>query len=158
MIKVAIGQDSHRFGTDKPLILAGITIPEHQGFIANSDGDVILHALTNAISGITGKNILGKIADDMCKNGITNSAKYLEIALNDLTHLGFSVKHISISIECLTPKISHYMPQIRQSLANLLQISTNDIGITATTGEGLSDYGKGLGVFTTAILTVYSQI
>ena len=80
-MKVAIGQDSHRIdrnNKEKKLILGGIEFQEDYSLSANSDGDVVLHAITNAISGITCQNILGKIADDMCKNGITDSEEYLK--------------------------------------------------------------------------------
>ena len=69
-MKVAIGQDSHRFdfeNKNKPLVLGGVTFENETGLLGNSDADVVLHSITNAISGITTVNILGKIADDMCK-------------------------------------------------------------------------------------------
>jgi len=69
-MKVAIGQDSHRFDFDdkeKQLILGGVVIPGESPLSGNSDADVILHSLTNAISGITGVNILGKVSDDLCE-------------------------------------------------------------------------------------------
>ncbi|MFR3992086.1 MAG: 2-C-methyl-D-erythritol 2,4-cyclodiphosphate synthase [Angelakisella sp.] len=61
-MKAAIGQDSHRFEETpgKPLILGGVVFPGEVGLLANSDGDVVLHAITNAVSGITGRNILGR--------------------------------------------------------------------------------------------------
>ncbi len=68
-MKVSIGQDSHRFETNninKPLILGGVLFEGEQGMSANSDGDVVLHAVTNAISGITCRNVLGEVADKMC--------------------------------------------------------------------------------------------
>lgn len=69
-MKVSIGQDSHKFdtnNTNKPLILGGVIFEEEQPMSANSDGDVVLHAITNAVSGITCKNVLGDVADKMCK-------------------------------------------------------------------------------------------
>lgn len=69
-MKVSIGQDSHRFDLSekyKPLVLGGVTFEGEKPMKANSDGDVILHAITNAISGITCKNVLGEVADSMCK-------------------------------------------------------------------------------------------
>jgi 2-C-methyl-D-erythritol 2,4-cyclodiphosphate synthase len=148
-----LGQDSHKFGSNKPLILGGVEF-DGEGFIANSDGDVVLHALTNAASGITCKNILGKIADEMCKNGVTDSREYLKAALQDLQDLGFKIEHISISMECLTPKISPKIEKMRVTIANLVGLKNHNIGITATTGEGLSDFGKGFGVFVSVIITV----
>ena len=85
-MKVSIGQDSHRIDNshkEKKLLLGGIEFQEDYCLSANSDGDVVLHAITNAISGITCKNILGKVADDMCKNGITNSENKREVCGNN---------------------------------------------------------------------------
>ena len=70
-MKVAIGQDSHRIdfdNKDKKLMLGGIEFKEDYSLNGNSDTDVVLHAITNAISGITCQNILGKISDEMCQN------------------------------------------------------------------------------------------
>jgi 2-C-methyl-D-erythritol 2,4-cyclodiphosphate synthase len=67
---------------------------------------VVLHSITNAISGITGKNVLGKVADELCKSNITDSSVYLQHALDDLQKLSWKIEHISISIECKLPQIS----------------------------------------------------
>ena len=145
-MKVAIGQDSHRIdytNTDKKLLLGGIEFDEKFSIIANSDGDVVLHSITNAISGITGKNILGKVSDEMCKKGITNSEEYLKEALK---YLNNRVIHLSISIECQTPKISPKIEQMRKNISRILEIDENCIGITATSGEGLTEFGKGNGM------------
>lgn len=153
-MKVAIGQDSHRIDynhKDKNLILGGVEFQENYSLSANSDGDVILHAITNAVSGITGKNILGKVADDMCKKGITNSEEYLKEALK---YLKEKIVHVSMSIECQTPKISPKIEEIRKNIARILQIEENSVGITATTGEGLTELGKGNGIGVFVILTV----
>jgi len=155
MIKVAIGQDSHRFepdGSDKKLVLGGVYIEGCPGLEGNSDADVILHALTNAVSGITCVNILGDEADRMCRRGIKDSRAYLEAALGHMKE-GSRILHASISIEALRPRLSPYLDRIRESLAEILGMDPGSIGITATTGEGLSEYGKGLGIFCTAIIT-----
>lgn len=151
-MKAAIGQDSHRFeeSPGKPLILGGVVFPGEPGLLANSDGDVVLHAITNAVSGITGQNILGKIADEMCRSGITDSAEYLRKALE---FLHGRVSHVSLSMECLRPKISPMIPEMREHIAGLLGVAPSAIGITATTGEGLTDCGKGLGISVLCILT-----
>lgn len=153
-MKVAIGQDSHRIdynNKEKKLILGGVEFQENYSLSANSDGDVILHAITNAISGISCKNILGKIADDMCKNGITDSEEYLKEALK---YLEEKIVHLSISIECLTPKIGPKIEELRKNIARILQIEENSVGITATTGEGLTECGKGNGISVFVCLTV----
>ena len=152
-MKAAIGQDSHRFEETpgKPLILGGVVYPGEVGLLANSDGDVVLHAITNAVSGITGRNILGRVADEMCQSGITDSAEYLREALKSLEG---RIVHLSISMECLRPKISPMIPAMQEKIAELLGVEPAAIGITATTGEGLTDCGKGLGISVLCILTV----
>jgi 2-C-methyl-D-erythritol 2,4-cyclodiphosphate synthase len=80
MTKTGLGQDSHAFDAkSKPLILGGIIFNHPQGLKGNSDADVILHSITNAISSITGVNILGTKADELCQQGITDSAQYLKL-------------------------------------------------------------------------------
>lgn len=155
-MKVGIGQDSHRFDfedKEKKLILGGVTFENHTPLSGNSDADVIFHAITNAISGVTCVNILGKISDEMCLNqGIKDSSVYLKEAMKYLVDK--KIVHLSISIECLTPKISPKIPELRQSIARTLEIPENCIGITATTGEGLTQFGQGLGIQVFCIVTV----
>lgn len=153
-MKVAIGQDSHRIddkNKEKKLKLGGIEFDEPFSLLGNSDADVVLHAITNAVSGITCKNILGKMADDMCKNGITDSEEYLKEALK---YLKEKIIHISISIECFVPKVTPKIPEMRKNIARILKIDENAVGITATTGEGLTECGKGNGIQVFACLTV----
>lgn len=154
MIRTGIGQDSHRFESDdsmKPLMLGGVAFPGCPGLAGNSDADVVLHALTNAISGITCVNILGKPADDMCLNqGMTDSAAYLAEALR---HLDGRLQHVSISMECARPRIGPHIARMRERLSALLDLPEKSIGITATTGEGLTAFGEGRGIFCTVIVT-----
>lgn len=147
-MKVGIGQDSHRFDfndKDKKLILGGVMFEDSPPLEGNSDADVILHSITNAISGITCVNILGKISDDMCLvQGITDSRVYLKEALKYLNDI--KIVHVSISIECMIPKITPKIPELRHSIANLLDIHESCVGITATSGEGLTQFGQGKGI------------
>ncbi len=157
-IKSAIGQDSHQFETEKSCkkcIIGGIVFDQLPALSGNSDADVVLHAITNAISGITGNNILGKKADEMCQAGITDSTAYLAEALKDFK--AYKISNISISIECKRPKISPVIPEMKGNIARLLSIEAEDVGITATTGEGLTDFGRGLGVQAFVILTAIKK-
>ncbi|MDO8685476.1 MAG: 2-C-methyl-D-erythritol 2,4-cyclodiphosphate synthase [Clostridiales bacterium] len=152
-----IGQDSHRFeittpGDDaenskckKKLILGGVIFDNCPPLEGNSDADVVLHALTNAISGISCVNILGAVSDKMCfEMGITNSSEYLREALKYLDQK--KITHVSFSIECWKPKISPKILEMRQSISILLRIPENCVGITATSGEGLTAFGRGEGI------------
>lgn len=155
-MKVGIGQDSHRFDfedQEKKLVLGGVIFDGEPPLKGNSDADVILHSITNAISGVTCVNILGGISDELClKQGITDSSVYLREALKYLNE--YRIVHISISIECLKPKITPRLDEIRQCLSVLLDIPQNCIGITATSGEGLTQFGQGLGIQVFSIITV----
>ena len=155
-MKVAIGQDSHRFdfeNTEKKLVLGGVVFEGEPPLEGNSDADVILHSVTNAVSGVTCVNILGAISDELClEQGITDSSVYLREALEYLNDL--RIIHLSISIEGLRPKITPKIDEIRRNLSKLLDIPENCIGITATTGEGLTSFGQGLGIQVLSIITV----
>ena len=152
--KTGIGQDSHAFEETpgKPLILAGIKLEHPTGLKGNSDADVVLHSITNAISSITGRNILGSVADQLCQEGVTDSSNYLKLALDDLGD--WKISHIAIAIECLKPKISSQLESMKKSIAKLCHTNTADVGITATTGEGLTAVGKGEGIQAITIITV----
>lgn len=150
-----IGQDSHAFAEtgEGPIKLCGVDIPFDRAFRANSDGDVALHAITNAISGYTGINILGGAADVLClEQGIKDSTVYLAEALKSMN--GAEIIHCSMTIECLRPKLKEYIPAMKKKTAELLGIPASSVGITATTGEGLTGFGKGEGVQVFAILSI----
>ena len=153
-MKAAIGQDSHRFdfsGSEKPLILGGIVFEGEPPLLANSDGDVVLHAVCRAISGITTIDVLGPKTKIFLSGGITDSKIYVEEALKDLEGI---ITHISISIECKHPHITPRIPEMRSSLSNLLHIDGKNIGITATSGEDLTEAGRGNGISVFVVISV----
>lgn len=154
-IKTGLGLDSHRFvegPSDKPFVLGGLVFDDAPPLDGNSDADVILHAVTDAISGVTGKTVIGAVADKMCRDGVTDSKEYLKVALADLGE--WEISHVSIVLECLRPKIDPKVPKLRESIAKLLGVSFDDVCITATTGEKLTDCGRGLGIHASVVLTV----
>ena len=156
-IRVSIGQDSHRFAAEDAAgfcVLGGVAFEDAPPFLANSDGDVVLHAVTNAVSGITCRNILGARADEMCRGGITDSREYIAVAMRDLREAGYRAVHLSITIEGKRPKISPKVEEMRRSIAALMGLGENCVGITATTGEGLTAFGRGEGVSVFCVLTV----
>ncbi len=151
-----LGEDSHRFTTQKKaLVLGGYTCNDQGGFEANSDGDVILHALCNAISSLTGKPVLGPRADALCRQGKTNSRTYLALALEDLQNDNreWELHHIAISLEGARPKIIPLQEKIRDSVAALIGLEAEDVGITANTGEDLTAFGQGQGLRCTVVLS-----
>ncbi|EPP35344.1 2-C-methyl-D-erythritol 2,4-cyclodiphosphate synthase [Chlamydia ibidis] len=155
--RVGIGQDSHRFlpeSSAKPCIVGGVIFDNCPGFQANSDGDVVFHAICNAISSITHRIILGNIADELFHTrGITDSSIYLEEAKKSLKP-NQKISHVAITIEGSRPKFLPRLSDMRYSIASALDISPDSVGVTATSGEGLSDFGCGDGAQCFCILTV----
>ncbi len=157
--KIGIGQDSHRFlpsGSSKQCIIGGILFDSVPGFNANSDGDVVFHAICNAITSLTTIPILGGIADELClKEGIVDSEIYLKEALKTLGSL--QINHLAITLEAKRPKLLEQIPMMRENIARILDITPSQVGITATTGEGLTDFGCGDGVQCFVILTAVDE-
>lgn len=152
IVSVGIGEDSHRWKNSNfefrnskkmPLILGGIKIPKLPALEAESDGDVILHALCNAIAGALGEGSLGTYATRMAKKGIQDSKKYLQVIQNKMKRQHMGIYQCSISIEASRPKIDPLAPRIKKNLSQLLQIPIERIGITATSGEKLTPFGRG---------------
>lgn len=153
-VRTGLGQDSHRFESTesgKPLKLGGVVFEGELGLAGNSDADVVLHALCNAISGVTGHNVLGAITDSMCQAGITDSREYVKTALKSLG--GMRITHVSVSLECAKPKIAHHVGIMRVAIAELLGLGVLDIGVTSTSGEGMTPFGKAEGIQAMVIVT-----
>lgn len=154
-VRTGIGQDSHRFlppDSSKPCVIAGVIFDGVPGFNANSDGDVVFHAICNAISSLTGVLILGAIADDLClKDGFTDSEVYLIEAMKTLGNQ--KVSHVAVTIEAKKPKFKERLLEMRKTVARVMDLDITQVGITATTGEGLTDFGCGDGVQCFAIVT-----
>jgi len=155
IVKTGLGQDSHRFlppDSSKPCVIAGLIFENTPGFMANSDGDVVFHAICNAISSLTGILILGAIADDLClKDGITDSEVYLREAVKTLGSL--KITHVAISIEAKRPKFKDKLLEMRENIARVMELEISQVGVTATSGEGLTDFGCGDGLQCFAIVT-----
>lgn len=158
-VRTGIGQDSHRFlpeDSSKQCIMGGLIFDDAPGFNANSDGDVVLHAICNAISSLTGILILGNIADDLClKDGITDSEVYLIEAMKTLGKQ--KVTHVALTIEAKKPKIKKRIPEMRENIARIMGLDVSQVGVTATSGEGLTDFGCGIGVQVFAIVTTHED-
>ncbi len=156
--RTGIGQDSHMFEEKKKgLVLAGLKFPDELKLEANSDGDVILHAIFNALSQSIGEMSLGFYADDVCAKGVKDSKKYVEIILKKVKKQGFKVNTLGLMIEGSHPKIDPLVSKMKKSLAEILDLNTRRIGITATSGERCTVFGDGLGVQCFAIASIVKE-
>ncbi|MBN2479245.1 MAG: 2-C-methyl-D-erythritol 2,4-cyclodiphosphate synthase [Parachlamydiales bacterium] len=157
--KTGLGQDSHRFldsGATKPCIISGVIFEDMPGLAADSDGDVVFHAICNAITSITGIPILADVAVDLCfKDGITDSKVYLEKAV--LTLKSFTVTHLAISIEGKRPRFQKKINEMRKNIADILKLDISQVGMTATSGDGLTDFGCGDGIQVFCIITAFQN-
>lgn len=156
MFRVGFGQDSHKFSEDanKKLILGAVEVVGERGLESNSDGDPILHAICAAIEQALGRVNFSVYADTMCKNGITDSAEYLKIALEHLNQDGYAINNLGISVEAKNPKILPIEEKIKNRLAEILLIEKSKIGINATSGDGLTAFGKGEGIQVFVIISI----
>jgi len=159
-VRTGIGQDSHRFlppDSSKLCVIAGLIFDEVPGFNANSDGDIVFHAICNAITSLTHVLILGGIADELCmKDGISDSEVFLIEALKTLENQ--QISHVSVTIEAKKPNFKNRIVAMRQNVARVMQLDLSQVGITATTGEGLTDFGCGDGVQAFAVITTEEEI
>lgn len=143
-----IGEDSHAFSDAGTLMLGGLTISNLPKLEANSDGDVILHAIGRALAQAQNQTF-SEIADPLMLSGDSNSLDYLEPLLENLMIL-----NASISLECARPRIDILIPELKKSLAQILFISENKITISAHTGESLTSFGRGEGIRCLASVTL----
>lgn len=152
MFRIGLGHDTHvliqnKLNSKKSLILGGVKITNEYFLEGNSDGDLVLHAICNALSTAIGGRSIGTWADDLClKEGISDSKEYVYPILEKVKKQGYKINNVVISIECKIPKIEPHSKKIQSSIAKILEIKDDQIGIAATSGEGLTAFGKGKGI------------
>ncbi|OGD95794.1 2-C-methyl-D-erythritol 2,4-cyclodiphosphate synthase [Candidatus Curtissbacteria bacterium RIFCSPLOWO2_01_FULL_41_28] len=149
MYRIGLGQDSHAFlkSGKKRLVLGGVTVSESGGLSGNSDTDVILHSLCNALSSAIGGDSLSTWSDKMCQEGIKGSKKYVEYIFKEVKQKKYKVENVSICIEAKKPRLNlKIINKIKESVANLLEVKTEQVGITFTSGEELTAFGQGKGI------------
>lgn len=162
MYKVGIGLDSHRIKKktkkkkiNKNLILGGVEVSKEYFPLADSDGDVIIHSLCNALSTAIGQGSLDTWAGKMYKKGITDSKEYLKVVFKKVKNKGFKINNVSIMVEGKKPKLEALRVKITQSLAKLLKIKKDCLGLAFTTGQDLTSFGKGKGIQATSIVLLF---
>ena len=122
------------------------------GMAADSDGDVIFHAICSAITTLTHAPILGKVAPDLCHNrGITDSRVYLDQAIETLKDQ--EIQHVALSIEGKRPRFQSRCTEIRTSVAKAMNLNIDQVGITVTSGDGLTSFGRGEGLLCDCIIS-----
>jgi 2-C-methyl-D-erythritol 2,4-cyclodiphosphate synthase len=137
-IRIGFGWDSHEFKSGVPLLIGGVTLAHHSGLAGHSDGDVLLHALTDALLGaIAGPDIGSLFPPSDAKWKGADSAIFLKEALNRVHAAGYSIANVDSTLILAAPKIGPHAAAIRERVAKLLQIPADCVGLKAKTPEGV---------------------
>lgn len=145
--RIGIGFDCHRLAENRKLILGGVNITHDKGLLGHSDADVLTHAVMDAIlSAISLRDIGYHFSDKDPRYKDADSMKLLGKVLAMATKKGYKVKSVSATIMAEKPKLLKYIPSITENLANAIGIHPDDIGIGATTLEGLGFIGREEGI------------
>ena len=157
-IRIGHGFDVHKFGGDSPLVLGGVTVPYDSGLIAHSDGDVVLHAISDAILGAMALGDIGKHFPDTDANFAGADSRVLlrhcyQLALQKQFVLG----NLDVTIIAQAPKMAPHIEAIRQCLSADLQTDIDNINVKATTTENLGFTGRKEGIAVEAVVLMKSQ-
>jgi len=152
-MRIGHGYDVHKFNDDSPLVIGGVNVPHTHGLEAHSDGDVLIHALCDALLGAAGLWDIGHHfpdASDEFKD--IDSRILLRRVVLDLAERGWNVNNIDSTIIAQAPKMAPYIPLMRELLADDLDIDVDAVNIKATTTEKLGFAGRKEGVAAHAVV------
>ncbi len=152
-MRVGHGYDAHRFAEDRPLVLGGVTIDYQLGMAAHSDGDVVIHALCDALLGAAGLGDIGRhFPDTSAAFENIDSRILLRDVMAKLHALGLTVSNADLSIIAQAPKLKDHLPAMRSVLAADLQVEDHRINVKATTTEKMGFTGRKEGIATHAVV------
>jgi 2-C-methyl-D-erythritol 2,4-cyclodiphosphate synthase len=152
-MRIGTGFDVHAFGAGNSIVLGGVRIPHTRGIVAHSDGDVVLHALCDAMLGAAGLGDIGMHfadTDPMWKGA--DSRRFVEVVLEMLRVRKFRIGNADITLLAQSPKVSPYRLEIRRSIAQMLGVTENQVNIKATTTEHLGFIGRSEGIAAQAVV------
>ena len=154
-MRIGHGYDVHRFAEQRPLIIGGVTIPHSHGLAAHSDGDVLIHAVCDALLGAAGLWDIGHhFPDNDAAFENIDSRVLLRRVVLDLAAAGWCVSNIDATIIAQAPKMATYIPQMKQYLAADLQVDDTAVNIKATTTEKLGFAGRQEGIASHAVALI----
>ena len=137
-MRIGYGWDSHEFQAGVPLRIGGVELPHGKGLAGHSDGDVLLHALTDALLGAVAAGDIGSYfppTDPKWKGA--DSAIFIAEALKHVERAGYKIANVDSTLILAEPKIGPHAKKIQQRVAELLKIQPNQVGIKAKTPEGM---------------------
>lgn len=152
-MRIGHGFDVHKFGGEGPIILGGVKIPYEYGFIAHSDGDVVLHAITDALLGALALGDIGQLfpdTDAQYKN--IDSRILLKKAFDIVRSKGYQLVNVDSTIIAQEPKMKPHIPQMRVNIAEDLNVHFDQVSVKATTTEQLGFTGRKEGIACEAVV------
>ena len=151
-MRIGQGVDVHAFGPGDHVVLAGVRVPHAQGVVAHSDGDVVIHALCDAILGALALGDIGTHfppSDERWRGA--DSRQFLRHCAGLMRESGFVLGNADVTVICELPKIMPHAPAMRANLAADLACDLAQVSVKATTSEGLGFTGRGEGIAAMAV-------
>ncbi|MGR5196287.1 2-C-methyl-D-erythritol 2,4-cyclodiphosphate synthase [Vibrio rotiferianus] len=158
MIRIGHGFDVHKFGGEGPVIIGGVAVPYEQGLIAHSDGDVALHALTDALLGAIAAGDIGRHfpdTDDKWKGA--DSRELLKDVYRRVKEQGYRLGNADVTIMAQAPKMAPHIDAMCAAIAEDLETDISNINVKATTTERLGFTGRKEGIATEAVVLLFKQ-
>ena len=156
--RIGQGIDTHQLVDGCKLVIGGVPIPFEKGSKGHSDGDVLLHAIVDALLGSISMGDIGlhfPSSDDRWKDA--NSSLFLSHANSLVNDIGYKIQNIDATVILQEPHISEYISQMKTNIATILQINENSVSVKATTSDHLGYCGRGEGISATAIALVSKE-
>lgn len=154
--RIGQGTDLHALVENRDFVLGGITIPYEKGFKAHSDGDVLIHAIIDALFGALCLDDIGAhFPDNDPKYKNADSAKLLEEAVSIIRNLGWEINNLDSTIHAQAPKLRPHVLAIRENLAQILNISVDKVSVKAKTNEGVDAVGEKRAVSVDCVVLLY---
>lgn len=152
-MRIGHGIDAHRFGEGDHIMLGGVKIPFEHGFIAHSDGDVVIHALCDALLGAAALGDIGQHFPDTSSEFVNIDSRILLRRVVDLlAKHKFTIGNVDVTIVVQAPKMAPHIPAMCENMAADLGVDMGCVGIKATTTEGMGFTGRGEGIETHAVV------
>ncbi|MBL3591431.1 MAG: 2-C-methyl-D-erythritol 2,4-cyclodiphosphate synthase [gamma proteobacterium endosymbiont of Lamellibrachia anaximandri] len=153
MMRIGQGYDAHRFESGKRLLLGGVEIKHDQGLKAHSDGDVLIHALCDALLGAAGMGDIGRhFPDSASEYAGIDSRRLLQRVVELIQDAGLSVGNVDLTAVAQRPKLAPYIDTMQARLASDLQVEPARVNVKATTTEGMGFTGRGEGIAAYAVV------
>lgn len=154
-MRIGHGYDVHAFGDGDKIIIGGVVIPHHRGLIAHSDGDVLLHALCDALLGAAALGDIGKhFPDTDMQYRNVDSRALLRMVYAKLNQLGWALANADLTIVAQAPRMANYISHMVETIAADLNVDLSQINVKATTTERLGFVGREEGISCYAVVLI----